>query len=96
MKNVGESIIKCLQKNQEALHRFQARKAAFLATREQITRDIEEARSIWIETLEQLPRQEFSEKKEKINKQQATGMRNVINPLTYKRINPLAHKRTNP
>ncbi len=96
MKNVGENIIKCLQKNQEALQRFQARKEAFLATRKQTTRDIEEARNIWLETLKQLPGQEFSDKKGKINKQQATGMRNFVSPLTQKRINPFTHKRINP
>ena len=64
MKNVGENIRKHLQKNLEALHRFEARKTTFMTAREQITREIEEARSIWLETLEQLPHQEFSKKKE--------------------------------
>jgi len=60
MKNVGEHIKKSLQKGQEAMQRFQARREEFLVISEQITRDIEEARNIWIKTLEQLPGLEFN------------------------------------
>jgi hypothetical protein len=59
MKNITDSIKKSLLKRQEALDRFEARKAAFLFTKQQITKDIEEARNIWINTLQQLPKQEF-------------------------------------
>ena len=59
MKNVADSIRKSLSKRQEAMDKFKARKNAFLLAKEQITKDIEEARNIWIKTLEQLPKQEF-------------------------------------
>lgn len=41
------------------MDKFKARKNAFLLAKEQITKNIEEARNIWIKTLEQLPKQEF-------------------------------------
>ncbi len=59
MTNVGNTIRKSLEKRQAALHAFKARKEAFLLRKEQITKDIEEARTIWKHTLEQLPAQEF-------------------------------------
>jgi len=60
MNNAGNNIRNSLQKRQEALTRFKARKDAFLLTKRQITKDIEEARNIWKNTLEKLPRQEFN------------------------------------
>jgi hypothetical protein len=60
MKDVSANIRKCLEKRQEALGRFQARKAAFLLAKEQITKDIEEARIIWKQTLDQLPGSGFN------------------------------------
>ena len=60
MSNIGNTIRKSLQKRQEALERFKARKESFLLFREQTKNDIEEAREIWAKTLEQLPKQEFN------------------------------------
>ena len=59
MKNVETKLKQSLLKRQEALIKFKARKEAFLLAKEQITRDIEEARIIWRQTLEQLPDQPF-------------------------------------
>lgn len=59
MTDVGNTIRKSLQKRQAALTAFEARKKAFLLSKEQIKKDIEEARTIWNHTLEQLPAQEF-------------------------------------
>jgi len=53
--DVGEKIRMGLVKRQEALSRFKEKKAAFLIAREQIKKDIEEAREIWQKTLEQIP-----------------------------------------
>ena len=64
MRNPGEHIKKSLKKSEEAMHRFQARREEFLITREQIVSDIEEARSIWLKTLEQLPVLEFNTQKQ--------------------------------
>ena len=47
-------------KRQDALKRFKARKEAFLLNRETIRKEIEEARTIWEQTLEQLPAQELN------------------------------------
>ena len=52
---MGEKIRMGLVKRQEALSRFKEKKAAFLIAREQIKKDIEEAREIWQKTLEQIP-----------------------------------------
>jgi len=48
-----------LVKRQNAINKFKASREAFLLKKEQITKDIEEARSIWEKTLDQLPKQEF-------------------------------------
>jgi hypothetical protein len=61
MINAGNDIRKSLLKRQEAMARHIARKKAFLNTREQIKKDIEEARNIWKNTSEQLPKQEFNQ-----------------------------------
>ena len=60
MKNVAGKIQAGLLKRQEALNRFKARKEAFMVAREQLTKDIKEARELWIKTLEKLPEQVFS------------------------------------
>ena len=59
MDNTGNNIRKGLLIRQEALSRFKARKEAFLLAKKQITKDIEDARNIWIKTIERLPKQEF-------------------------------------
>lgn len=94
MKNVPDSIRKSLLKRQEAMDRFIARKETFSIVKKQITKDIEEARNIWIQTLEQLPGQGFynekatgSTKPVKGNSRQATGIRKSIKISTYKPIN---------
>lgn len=51
MNNSKNNIRKSLLKRQEALDRFKARKEAFLLTRQQIMKDVEEAKNIWINTL---------------------------------------------
>ena len=58
--NTGNTILKSLQKRQEAVHKHVAHKEAFLIRKEQMIKDIEEAREIWANTLEQLPKQEFN------------------------------------
>ncbi|MEI6696802.1 MAG: hypothetical protein WCO13_12110 [Bacteroidota bacterium] len=54
------NIKKGLLKRQQALNKFKASQQAFLLTKQQITKEIEEARIIWLQTLEQLPNKEFS------------------------------------
>ncbi|MCX6220883.1 MAG: hypothetical protein NTZ69_07830 [Bacteroidia bacterium] len=94
MNNAGNNIRKSLLKRQEALDKFKARKETFLLVKKQITKDIEEARIIWIQTIEQLPGQGFynekatgSTKPVKGNSRQATGIRKSIKISTYKPIN---------
>ena len=60
MKNVGDNIKKNLIKREEAILRFHKRKEEFLIAKQQITKEIEEARSMWKTTLEQLPNLPFS------------------------------------
>ncbi len=59
MEEVGSRILKSLKKRQDAMNRFKAKKEAFLLNREEIRKNIEEARIIWEQTLEKLPEQEF-------------------------------------
>ena len=61
MNNVGTKLRQSILKRQEALNKFKARKETFLLSKEQIMKDIEEARTIWKVTLEQLPRQPFDQ-----------------------------------
>jgi hypothetical protein len=61
MKDVKANIKRSIIKQQEAMARFQAKKAEFLIAKEQITKDIDEARSIWQETLKLLPEQPFKQ-----------------------------------
>jgi hypothetical protein len=61
MKNIGNIISRSIIKQQEALERFQTIKRDYFFTRDQIRKDIEEAKKIWRNTLEQLPKQEFNQ-----------------------------------
>jgi Tfp pilus assembly protein PilN len=61
MNEIGNKLKSSLAKRQEALKAFKARKEAFLLEKQQIIRDIEEAREIWRTTLKQLPNQPFSQ-----------------------------------
>jgi len=60
MDNVGFTIRKSLLKRQEAINKFKARKQAFSIAKEQIIKDIEEAKEIWVNTVEQLPYQKLN------------------------------------
>lgn len=60
MDNIGNNIRRSLQKRQEAIDKFKVRLESFLQTKEQITKDIEEAGDIWRDTLKQLPKREFN------------------------------------
>jgi hypothetical protein len=60
MKNAGNNIRKSLLKRQEAIARHIARKETFLIAKEQMIKDIEQARTIWKNTLDQLPKSEFT------------------------------------
>ena len=57
--NAVNNIRKGLLKRQEAMAKHNARKEEFAKAREIIIQDIEEARTIWIKTMEQLPKTEF-------------------------------------
>jgi len=59
MNNVGNILRKSLLKRQDSINNFKMKKEAFLRQKEQIVKDIEEARSLWKKTIEQLPDQEF-------------------------------------
>ena len=61
MNNVGNILRKSLLKRQDSINNFKMKKEAFLRQKEQIVKDIEEARSLWKKTIEQLPDQEFSQ-----------------------------------
>jgi len=60
MDNVGNNIRKSLLKRQDALNGYRARKKAFSLAKEQIIKDIEEAREMWGNTVDQLPDKEFN------------------------------------
>lgn len=55
MENCTNTITKSLQKRQQALDQFKARKELFLKRKSQIQKEIEEAETIWMDALEQLP-----------------------------------------
>jgi hypothetical protein len=61
MNVTGNTIMKSLQKRQDAMLKHVARQEAFLIRKELMIKDIEEARNIWIKTMEQLPKTEFQE-----------------------------------
>jgi len=60
MKNNGNNLKSCLLKRQEAFNKYVATKNTFLLLKQQMTSDIEDARTIWINTLEQLSKQIFN------------------------------------
>jgi hypothetical protein len=60
MYDAGNNIRKSLLKRQKALDKYRARKESFLLAKEKITKDIEEARNIWRNTMRQFPNQPFS------------------------------------
>jgi len=60
MNNVGDKLRQSMQKRKEALESFKLKEAGFLKAKKQILHDIEEARTIWNETLKKLPKQPFS------------------------------------
>ncbi|MFA4853190.1 MAG: hypothetical protein WC599_11780 [Bacteroidales bacterium] len=57
--NAVNNMRKGLLKRLEAMAKHNARKEEFAKEREEILQEIEEARTIWIKTMEQLPKQEF-------------------------------------
>lgn len=59
MDNAVNNIRKGLLKSLEAMTKHKARKEEFVKAREMIIEDIEEARNIWLATMEQLHKQEF-------------------------------------
>ena len=59
MNKVGNNIRESLLKRQEALKKFKAKKENFLSEKKKILRDIEQARTIWNRTIQQLPNKEF-------------------------------------
>ncbi len=61
MEEAENGIRRGIEKRQEALERFLAKKKAFFISKEKITREIEEARALWQQTLKQLPKQPFGE-----------------------------------
>lgn len=60
MKNVGVNIKRSMAKQQEAMVKFQTKKMEFLIAKQQIMKDVEEARQIWMKALEQMPNLPFS------------------------------------
>lgn len=93
MKNISAGIRNSLMKRQEAMNIFLAKREAFLKAKAQITLDIEEAREIWIKTLELLPNKEFNNRnpKEQPKQQnkysrQESGKKSSIKTIIYKTI----------
>jgi len=60
MNNAENNIRKGLLKRQEAMEKHIARKKAFLVAKKQLIKDIEQVRIIWNNTLDQLPKSEFT------------------------------------
>ena len=60
MNTVPDKIKISLQKRQEALDKFTARRNAFFIEKEQIVKEIDEARTIWEATIAQMPNHPFS------------------------------------
>ena len=59
MKNVGDKIKTALHKRMEAMAKHSTRHQEFVKSREMILHEIEEARNIWIKTMDQLPKHDF-------------------------------------
>ena len=60
MKNLGNNIRISLQKREKAINGFNTKRAAFKAFRNNVIKDIDEARGTWMRALEQLPDHEFN------------------------------------
>ncbi len=60
MNTVPDKIKISLQKRQEALDKFTANRTAFFLEKEQILKEIDEARTIWEATIAQMPNHPFS------------------------------------
>jgi hypothetical protein len=78
-------------KRQVAMSIFLAKREAFLVAKANIILDIEEARDIWIQTLERLPNQEFNNRNPKEpsrpgnnNNRHAPGIISSLKTITYK------------
>lgn len=59
MKNPGENMKRSLVKYQNALSSFIVRREEFILTRNQTLFEIDKAKTIWFETMNQLPKKEF-------------------------------------
>ena len=59
MNNPGDTIRRSLLKRQDALNKFKAKNEAFFMAKKQILKEIEEAKTIWERTIEQLPDQKL-------------------------------------
>ena len=59
MNNTGDTIRRSLLKRQDALNKFKAKNEAFFMTKKQILKEIEEAKTIWERTIEQLPNEKL-------------------------------------
>jgi hypothetical protein len=59
MNNPGDTIRRSLSKRQDALNKFKAKNEAFFIAKKQILKEIEEAKTIWEHTIEQLPNQKL-------------------------------------
>jgi hypothetical protein len=60
MSNAENNIRKSLLKRQEAMQKHVARQEDFLIRKEQMIKDIEQARTYWKNTMGQLPKSEFT------------------------------------
>lgn len=58
---IGKSLRSSLQKRQEALQGFKARKEAFLKAKEEIKAEIEQAKILWKNTMTQLRDHDFDQ-----------------------------------
>jgi hypothetical protein len=61
MSKIGDKLRMSLQKREDALNRFKTREKEFHQSKKEILRDIEEARTIWLKTLEQIPNPDFNQ-----------------------------------
>jgi hypothetical protein len=59
MNNTGNTIRDSLKKRQEAILKHIERKKAFLERKEQMLKEMQEARLIWKNLMDQLPHTEF-------------------------------------
>jgi hypothetical protein len=59
MDNTLNKIRKSFLKRQDAIESYDARKKAFFNSKEQIIKEIKEAKRIWTETKCRLPKTEF-------------------------------------